>query len=95
MVTCETAPVRAGYQLYRGGGGSVEGLTARRRATYSEQGYMQEQIVSECTPFFHVDLVAAVRATEILGLREEEEESESGESGPSRGSQGEILIDLG
>ena len=54
---------------------------------------MQEPIVSESTPFFHVDLVAAVRAAEKLGLKEEEE-SESGESGPSGSSQGDILVDL-
>ena len=72
----------------------MEGLIARGTTTYSEQGYAQEHIVSESTPFFHVDLVAAVRAAEKLGLREEEEESESGESGPSGGSQGDILIDL-
>lgn len=58
------------------------------------QGYVQEPIVSESTPFFHVDLVAAVRAAEMLGLKEEEEQSESDESGPSGSSQGDILIDL-
>jgi hypothetical protein len=55
---------------------------------------VQEPIVSESTPFFHVDLVAAVRAAEKLGLKEEEGESESGESGPSGSSQGDILVDL-
>jgi hypothetical protein len=75
------------------------GLVSRSR-TYSDspsdqgQGYAQEHIVSESTPFFHVDLVAAVRAAEKLGLKEEEERSESGESGPSGSSQGGILIDL-
>ena len=58
------------------------------------QGYVQEPIVSESTPFFYIDLVAAVRAAEKLGLREEEE-SESSESGPSNGSsQGDVLVDL-
>ena len=59
-----------------------------------DQGYIQEPIVSKSTPFFYIDLVAAVWAAEKLGLREEEE-SESGESGPSNGSsQGDVLIDL-
>lgn len=77
----------------------AEGLVSRSR-NYSDppldrgQGYVQEPIVSESTPFFHVDLVAAVRAAEMLGLKEEEEQSESDESGPSGSSQGDILIDI-
>ena len=55
---------------------------------------MQEPIVSESTPFFHVDLIAAVRVTEKLGLEEEEEENRGGESGLNRTSHGDILIDL-
>ena len=55
---------------------------------------MQEPIVSESTPFFHVDLIAAVRVAEKLGLEEGGEENGSGESGPNGISQGDILIDL-
>lgn len=74
--------MRANYRVYQGGD-----------AAYSDQAYVQESIVSESTPFFHVDLFAAVRTAEKLGL-EEEEESESDESGPSGSSQVDILIDL-
>jgi len=59
-----------------------------------DQGQVQEPIISESTPYFHVDLVAAVRAAEKLGLKEEGEESESDAGGPSGSSQGDILIDL-
>ena len=52
--------------------------------------------MSESTPFFHVDLVAAVRAAEKLGLKAEERESESrGINGANSGGlRGDILIDL-
>ena len=82
--------------MYQNGAG---GLVSRSR-TYPDsppdqgQGYAQEPIVSENTPFFHIDLVAAVRAAEKLGWKEEEEQSESDGSGPSGSSQGDILIDL-
>ena len=86
--------MRANYQVYRSG--DAEGLISRE-ATYQDQGYVREPIVSEGVPFFHVDLIAAVRVAEKLGLEEdsEEEENESGESGPNGTSQGDILIDLG
>jgi len=93
-VPLETVPVRVNYQVHQNGGGK---LVARGR-NYSDssldqdQGYVQEPIISESTPFFHVDLVAAVRVAEKLGIKEEEEESESGPS--SGGFQEEILIDL-
>jgi len=80
--------------VHQNGGGK---LVARGR-NYSDssldqdQGYVQEPIISESTPFFHVDLVAAVRVAEKLGIKEEEEESEGGPS--SGGFQEEILIDL-
>lgn len=71
-----------------------------RGGTYSDsprdqtEPCLQEPIVSESTPFFHVDLVAAVRAAEKLGLKSEEQEGESGDDGHSGDSQGDILIDL-
>jgi len=83
--------VRVNYQVYQSGG--EEGLVACG-TTSPGPGYVQEPIVSESTPFFHVDLIAAIRATEKLGLREEEEENESGESGLNGTSRDEILIDL-
>ena len=52
-------------------------------------GYLQEPIVSESTPFFHVDLFAAVQAVEKLRLKADEQERR-GETGP----QSDILIDL-
>lgn len=73
--------MRANYQVYQSGD-----------AAYSDQGYVQEPIVSESTPFFHVDLFAAVRTAENLGLDEGGEESE--ESAPSGSSQVDILVDL-
>lgn len=82
--------MRVNYQVYPSG--DATGLVAR--AARSDQEYAQEHIVSEGTPFFHIDLIAAVRAAERLGLEEEEEGSESGESGPSGSSQVDILIDL-
>jgi len=70
--------------------GSEEGLVVRG-TTSPDPGYLQEPIVSESTPFFHVDLVAAVRAAEKLGLGGDEVEGEIDENGTSRD---EILIDL-
>ena len=87
----ETVPVRVDYQVYPSG--DATGLVARRTAS-SDQEHAQEHIVSEGTPFFHIDLIAAVRSAERLGLEEEEEGSESGESGPSGSSRVDILIDL-
>ena len=89
LVSRETVSVRANYQVHQNG---AAGLVSRRGG-YSDspqdqgQGYAQEPIVSESTPFFHVDLVAAVRAAEKLG-------SKNSENGPNGGSQGDILIDL-
>ena len=83
--------MRANFQVYQDGG--EEGLVACGTVS-SDQGYVQEPIVSESTPFFHVDLIAAVRVAERLGLEEEEEENESGENGPNGIPQGDILIDL-
>ena len=96
LVPRETVPVRADYQVYRNGGAAefvARGTAYSDSPLDPDQGYVQEPIVSESTPFFYVDLVAAVRAAEKLGLREEEG-SESGESGPSGSSQGDVLIDL-
>ena len=59
-----------------------------------DQDRMQEPFISESTPYFHIDLVAAVRPAEKLGLKEEEEESESDERGPNGSSQGDIPIHL-
>ena len=86
-------PVKVNYQVYQSGTGE---LISRYSDSSPDQGqgHVQEPIVSESTPFFHVDLVAAVRAAKKLGLREEDEQSESGESGPSGSSQSDILIDL-
>ena len=50
--------------------------------------------MSENTPFFHVDLIAAVRVAEKLGLEGEEEQNGGGDSGSNGTSQGDILIDL-
>lgn len=83
--------MRPNFQVYQDGG--EEGLVARGTVS-PDQGYVQEPIVSESTPFFHVDLIAAVRVAEKLGLEEEEEENESGENGPNGIPQGDILIDL-
>ena len=83
--------MRANFQVYRSGG--EEGLVAHG-AVSTDQGYVQEPIVSDSRPFFHVDLIAAVRVAEKLGLEEEEEENGSGESGPNGISRGDILIDL-
>lgn len=58
------------------------------------EAYVQEPIVSESTPFFHVDLVAAVRAAEKLGLKEERQEGRSGVNGQSGDPQDDTLIDL-
>ena len=96
LVPRETVPVKVNYQVHRNG---TAGLLPRSGAHSDstldqDQGYVQEPIISDSTPFFHVDLIAAVRAAEKLGLKEEEEHSESGESGPSGSSQGDILIDL-
>jgi len=93
LVLHETVPVKVNYGRYRSGAAEL----SRRSGTYSDstpdqaQGYAQEPIISESTPFFHVDLVAAVRAAESLGSKEEEEQTESG---PGGSSQSEILIDL-
>lgn len=83
--------MRAKFQVYQSGG--VERLVARGTAS-PYQEYVQEPIVSESTPFFHVDLIAAVRVAEKLGLEEEEGENVSGEGGPNGVHQGDILIDL-
>ena len=91
LVLRETVPVRAHFQVYRSGGEEV--LVARGTVS-GDQGYVQEPIISDGTPFFHVDLIAAVRVAEKLGLEEEEEENESGEGGPNGIPQGDILIDL-
>ena len=77
--------MRADCQIYRDSGAGT---------TYSDQGYVREAIVSENTPFFHVDLIAAVRVAEKVGLEEEGEESEGGENRPNATSQNDILIDL-
>ena len=93
LVLRETVPVNVNYGGYRNG--TAESVP--RGGTYSDspsdqgRGYAQEPIISESTPFFHVDLIAAVRAAEDLGLKEEEEQSERG---PGGSSQGNILIDL-
>lgn len=92
----ETVPVRAKSLAHHSG---TEVLQSRDEI-YSDspqdqtEGHLQEHIVSESTPFFHVDLVAAVRAAEKLGLKAEERENGSGENRQSRCSQGDILIDL-
>lgn len=88
--------MKVNYQVYRNG---AAGLLPRSGAHSDstldpDQGYAQEPIISDSTPFFHIDLIAAVRAAEKLGLKEEEEQTESSESGPSGSSQGDILIDL-
>ena len=92
----ETVPVRANYQVYQNG---ATGLRSRGRAySYSlpDQTEIsgQEPIVSESTPFFHVDLVAAVRAAEKLGLKAEERENEIRGNGANGGLRSDILIDL-
>ena len=92
----ETVPVKVNYQAHQNG---AAGLLSRGGARSDstpdrDQGYAQEPIISGSTPFFHVDLIAAVRAAEKLGLKEEEGQSESDESGPSESSPGDILIDL-
>lgn len=93
----ETVAVRNNYKACQTR--APVGLRSRG-GTYSDspqdrtEGYLQEPIVSESTPFFHVDLIAAVQAAEKLGLKAEEVESETGEDGRSGGSQGDILIDL-
>lgn len=91
----ETVPVKVGYQEHQNGAaGLLSRGGARSDSTLDrDQGYAQEPIISGSTPFFHVDLVAAVRAAEKLGLKEEGQ-SENGESGPSESSPGDILIDL-
>ena len=83
--------MRANFQVYQSGG--EETLVARGTVS-ADQGYVQEPIVSDSTPFFHIDLIAAVRVAEKLGLEEEEEENESGEGGQNGIPQGDILIDL-
>jgi len=96
LVPRETVPVKVNYKVHLNG---AAGLVSRN-GTHSDspldrgQGCVQEPIVSEGTPFFHIDLAAAVRAAEMLGLKAEEERSECDESGPSGSSQGDILIDL-
>ena len=82
--------MRVNHRVYQSDG--EEGLVARG-TNPPDPGYVQEPIVSESTPFFHVDLIAAVRAAEKLGFREEEE-NESGESGPNGTPRDEFLIDL-
>jgi hypothetical protein len=97
LVPRETVPVKVGYQAHQNG--AARRLLSRGGPHLDptpdlDQGYAQEPIIAGSTPFFHVDLVAAVRAAEKLGLKEEEGQSESDESGPSGSSQGDILIDL-
>jgi hypothetical protein len=92
----ETVPVRDSYQAHQTGavGLRSRGATSTDSPRDQTEEYLQEPIVSESTPFFHVDLVAAVQAAVKLGLKAEEEESETGEDGQNRGSRGDILIDL-
>jgi len=76
----ETVPVRTDCQVHQ-----TQDHTER---------YLQEPIVSERTPFFHVDLIAAVGAAEKLGLKAAELETRSVEDEQHEGSQGGILFDL-
>lgn len=77
----------------------MEGLRSRGRAYLGfpqeqGEGYVQEPIVSESAPFFHIDLIAAVRAAEKLGLKAERQGGGSGMNGQSRDPQDDTLIDL-
>ena len=89
----ETVPVQVNYQVHQEGAAGLVSRGATHQSSPLDQDQVQEPIIPESTPHFHVDLVAAVRAAEKLGLKEEEE-SESDERGPSGSSQGDILIDL-